>query len=43
MLDRVETDLDIKPERLIGDTAYGVAPMLEWMVKDKGIEPHVPV
>jgi len=43
MLDRVETDLDIKPERLIGDTAYGTAPMLEWMVKDKGIEPHVPV
>lgn len=43
MLDRVEDNLDIKPERLIGDTAYGVASMLEWMVKDKGIEPHVPV
>jgi hypothetical protein len=43
MLDRVEDKLDIKPARLIGDTAYGTAPMLEWMVKDKGIEPHVPV
>jgi transposase len=43
MLDRVEDKLDIKPDRLIGDTAYGTAPMLEWMVKDKGIEPHVPV
>lgn len=43
MLDRVEENLDIKPKRLIGDTAYGVAPMLEWMVNDKGIEPHVPV
>ena len=43
MVDRVEQDLDIKPERLIGDTAYGTAPMLEWMVQDKGIEPHVPV
>jgi transposase len=43
MVDRVEQDLDIKPERLIGDTAYGTAPMLEWMVKDKGIEPHVSV
>ena len=43
MVDRVEQDLGLKPERLIGDTAYGTAPMLEWMVKDKGIEPHVPV
>ncbi len=25
------------------DTAYGTAPMLAWMVKDKGIAPHVPV
>lgn len=29
--------------RLVGDTAYGTAPMLGWMVKDKGIAPHVPV
>jgi len=43
MLDRVEERFDLKPERLIGDTAYGTAPMLEWMVKDKEIEPHVPV
>ena len=43
MVDRVEQDLGLKPERLIGDTAYGTAPMLEWMVKDKGIEPHVSV
>ena len=43
MVDRVEQDLDIKPERLIGDTAYGTAPMLEWMVQDKGIEPRVSV
>jgi len=28
---------------LIGDTAYGTGPMLEWLVEDKGIEPHVPV
>ena len=34
---------DLNPERLIGDTAYGTAPMLAWMVQDKGIEPHVPV
>jgi transposase len=43
MVDRVEARFDLKPERLIGDTAYGTAPMLAWMVEDKGIEPHVPV
>ena len=25
------------------DTAYGTAPMLGWMVQEKGIAPHVPV
>ncbi len=43
MIDRVEDRLGITPERLIGDTAYGTAPMLAWMVDEKGIEPHVPV
>lgn len=43
MIDRVEARFDIKPDRLIGDTAYGSAPMLAWMVDEKGIEPHVPV
>jgi transposase len=43
MVDRVEERFDIKPDRLIGDTAYGTAPMLAWMVEEKGIKPHVPV
>jgi transposase len=43
MIERVEKRHYIKPQRLIGDTAYGTGPMLEWMVQDKGIEPHVPV
>jgi hypothetical protein len=43
MIDRVEERFDIKPRRLVGDTAYGTAPLLGWMVKDKQIEPHVPV
>ena len=43
MIDRVEERFDLKPERLIGDTAYGTAPMLAWLVQDKGIEPHIPV
>jgi len=43
MIDRVETKLDIKPRRLIADTSYGSAAMLEWVVKRKHIEPHIPV
>lgn len=43
MVGRVEERFDIRPERLIGDTAYGTAPMLAWMVEEKGIEPHIPV
>ena len=43
MLERVEETFNLKPKRLIGDTAYGSAPMLEWLVKEQQIEPHVPV
>jgi transposase len=43
MVDRVEERFDLKPTRLIGDTAYGNAPLLNWMVEEKKIEPHVPV
>ena len=43
MVDRVEQRFDLKPEKLIGDTAYGTAEMLGWMVDQKAIEPHVPV
>jgi transposase len=43
MIERVAERHDLKPQRLIGDTAYGTGPMLEWLVEDKGIEPHVPV
>jgi hypothetical protein len=43
MIDRVQQRFGIKPLLLAGDTAYGTAPMLGWMVKDKGIAPHIPV
>jgi transposase len=43
MIDRVEDRYGMKPKRLIGDTAYGTAEMLAWMVAQKNIEPHVPV
>ena len=31
------------PERLIADSAYGSAPMLGWLVEERGIAPHIPV
>lgn len=43
MVERVEARFDLTPERLIGDTAYGAAPMLAWLVEEKDIEPHVPL
>lgn len=43
MIERVEARYDLTPERLIGDTAYGAAPMLAWLVEEKAIEPHIPV
>src|SRR4249919_2051477 len=43
MIERTEERFGIKPERLVGDTAYGAAPMLNWLVEEKGIAPHIPV
>jgi len=43
MIDRVENLFGVKPKRLIGDTAYGTAEMVAWMVEEKSIEPHVPL
>ena len=41
MIERTEARFGLKPQRLIGDTAYGTAEMLGWMVEEKAIEPHV--
>jgi transposase len=43
MIERVEDRFAIKTKKLIGDTAYGTAEFLGWMVNEKNIEPHVPV
>jgi Transposase DDE domain len=43
MIQRVEERFEVKPNHLIGDTAYGAAPMLAWLVEEKKIEPHIPV
>lgn len=43
MIDRVEKRHGILPDRLLGDTAYGAAANLGYLVEEKNIEPHVPV
>ena len=35
--------LRIKPQRLAADSANGSAPMLNWLVEEKQITPHIPV
>jgi len=41
MIDRTETCFGLKPQRLCGDTAYGSAEIVGWVVEEKAIEPHV--
>ena len=43
MIERTEACFGIKPAWLAGDTAYGSAPNLDWLVNQQGIAPHVPV
>src|SRR5262249_15366738 len=38
-----EERFGVKPERLAADTAYGSAAMLNWIVSEKKITPHIPV
>lgn len=40
MIERVETRFGMRPQHLIGDTAYGTAEPLGWMVEETGIAPH---
>ena len=40
MVERSMEHFDLYPERLIGDTAYGSAEMLDWLVHDRGICVH---
>lgn len=43
MIARVHDDLGLWPRKLIGDTGYGSAEMLAWLVNERDIEPHIPV
>ena len=41
MIERTEERFGLKPERLVGDIAYGAAPMLDWLVEEKEIAAHI--
>ena len=43
MLERTEQRFGMRPKWLAGDTAYGSAENLGWLVNQKDIAPHVPV
>ena len=43
MIERSMQRFDLYPARLMGDSAYGSAEMLGWLVHEHGIEPHVTV
>jgi transposase len=43
MLERTAERFGLKPERLAGDSAYGSAEMLHWLVEEQKIAPHIPV
>lgn len=43
MIERTADRFGLHPERLAGDTAYGSAEMLSWLVKKREIAPHIPV
>lgn len=43
MIERTVERFGLKPQRLAGDTANGSAEMLNWLVEEKRIAPHIPV
>ena len=43
MLERARDRFGLCPKRLLGDSAYGSAETLGWLVNQQGIEPHVTV
>ena len=43
MIERTEERLELCPERIVADSAYGSAEMLGWLVEERAIEPHIPV
>jgi transposase len=43
VIERTQDRFGLWAERLMADTAYGSGPMLDWLVHERGIEPHIPV
>src|ERR1700757_1260964 len=43
MIERTAESFALPPSKLLGDSAYGSADMLGWLVDEHGIEPHVTV
>src|SRR5512147_1200007 len=43
MIERTADRFGLRPKRLAGDTAYGSAEMLNWLVEARQIAPHIPV
>ena len=43
MIDRIADRFNMEPDKLVGDTGYGSAEMLGWLVEERGIAPHIPV
>ena len=43
MLDRTAQRFGLKPQSLVADSAYGSAANLAFLVKQRGIAPHIPV
>jgi transposase len=43
MIERAMERFNLHPARLLGDSAYGSAEMLGWLIHEHGIEPHVTV
>ena len=43
MIERSMERFNLYPAKLMGDSAYGSASMLGWLVHEHGIEPHVTV
>ena len=41
MIERTQERFDLKPEYLAADTAYGSAAMLNWVVNEQKIAPHI--
>ncbi|MEM8572740.1 MAG: IS1182 family transposase [Pseudomonadota bacterium] len=43
MIDRITDRFGMTLDKLVGDTGYGSAEMLGWLVEERGIAPHIPV